>query len=355
MVGNIFLLGNVLSADWEHQYLADLSQAFSELGWPNKVFLVGGSSEEPGPDEISEPGSFIIDVNNKAGTGDYPKLSLVVDHPLSHLHPASPGQHTVLAMIDRGHAALTSCFDAPITFIPHGGSEPDSEALTAERDIDVLFVGNISEPYVPQGAWEELAVELGQRASHRSVDPFDLLIDAVRQSGEHLSRETIKTLLDIVTCEAQRLARIAAISSVSGCDFHAVGQIPAELAEDIADRAVVHGFNASFLESLQLMRRSKVVINVAQKFPHGSHERVWYGMANGAALITNYSSFVAESFTHGENILFYEDPNEVGALVHQALTRSRHRDIAAAALPIYAGSHTWMERAERILGAMAGR
>lgn len=355
MAGNIFLMGNIRSADWEHQYLADLSIAFTELGRPNKVYLVGDASEGPSRDEISVPGSFIVDVNNRAGTADYPKLSWICDHPLSHLHLANPGQRTVLAMIDRGHAALASCFDAPVTFIPHGGSEPDPDALTAERDIDVLFVGNVLDPHVPCGKWEELAVELGEHASHRAVDPFDVLNDEVRRSGESMPRETIKALLDIATCEAQRLARTAAISSVSGCRFHVVGQIPAALAESMADRAVIHGFNASFMESLRLMRRSKVVINVAQKFPHGSHERIWYGMATGAAVISNHSSFVAEDFTHGENILFYEDPAQVGDLVQQALARARHRDLAAAALPVYVRGHTWMERAERILVAMAGR
>ena len=52
------------------------------------------------------------------------------------------------------------------------------------------------------------------------------------------------------------------------------------------------------------MARSKIVLDATSKFPHGAHERIWYGMAEGAAILTDRSTYMEQDFTHGADILF---------------------------------------------------
>ncbi|WP_068495774.1 glycosyltransferase [Paramagnetospirillum marisnigri] len=352
MPGTILLFGHVDSADTVNRFLADLTLAFHDLGRPAILTMLGNGTPPALPHEaMRHPGSFAIDVNSKIHTGDFPKLSLVVDHPVSHPRLLQTGTRTVLGLIDQGHCRASDYLRAPAAFIPHGGPNADASALEGERDIDVLFVGNILDATTALDESESVALAVGSAAARGAIDPFPSLVAALgsRQADE------LARLLNLATDEAQRCARLAALSSIRQSGLHVVGHVPEDVAGHLPDGCVRHGFNRSFTESLALMRRSKVVINVSQKFPEGSHERIWYGMAAGAALISNRSTFVEQDFTHGESILFYDDPRQVGDLVDQALRANHWRDVARAALPAYQAGHTWLDRAERILVAMIGR
>lgn len=355
MTDTVFLLGNVRSADWANIFLRDLTQAFLDLGRDAQFLMCEDGALAIDPKRAASPGSFIVDINGKRDTGDYPKFSWVGDHPYAHTHLAHPGVRTVFGMADEGHVRFGT---VPSSFVPHGGPVTDSDALDRPRDIDILYVGSIPDRFVPSSALERLALEAGASVGYCCRDPFEALEDALAGEGRAVAEfagEDLRHLVAIATDEAQRLARTAAILGVRDRVFHVIGEITDEVRAQLPGNVVFHGFNRSFAESRDLWRRSKLLINVTQKFPRGSHERIWYGMASGTALITNHSTFVARDFTHGESILFYQDPRDIGALAAEALESGRTADIAAAALPLFEANHTWVERAERILAAMSGR
>lgn len=347
----IYCLGNVHSADWANIFIKDLCRGFAELG-ADAHFAILGRDRDPREDFNDPRHSFFVDLNARLVIDDHPRFSLIVDNPLLHPHLAGLGPLTRLGMIDAGHAEITGYSQAPACFVPHGG--PELESDFNDRDIDVLVVGNIAEEHSPANTLEELALEAGRKVAFQCRDPLHQLLQDLSCSGistASLRYEHMAFLLGLCTTEAQRLARIAAITSVRGASFHIFGLIPGSVLPHLCPNAVVHGL-CTFETTLQWMRRSKAVINIAQKFPRGSHERIWYAMASGCAVITNRSQFVERDFTHGENILFYDDPHQVGDLVETALAHDRSRAMAACAAPIYSARHTWSERAERILFAM---
>jgi glycosyltransferase involved in cell wall biosynthesis len=91
-------------------------------------------------------------------------------------------------------------------------------------------------------------------------------------------------------------------------------------------------------------------------FPDGSHERIWYGMAKGCAIATDFSRFMAEDFSAGESILFWpEDAREIAEMVTAAVADpDRLREITAAAGSVYAAKHTWRKRVRIIDEALNG-
>lgn len=351
----IYCLGNVHSADWANIFIKDLCRGFVELG-ADAHFAILGRDQDPREDFNDPRHSFFVDLNARLLIDDHPRFSLIVDNPLLHPHLASLGPLTRLGMIDAGHAEITGYSKASACFVPHGGPELENGFNDRDRDIDVLFVGNIAEEHHPANILEELALKAGRKVAFQCQDPLHQLLQDLSASGVatgSLRYEHMTFLLDLCTTEAQRLARIAAITSVRNASFHVFGLVPDAILPRLCPNAVIHGL-CKFEITQQWMRRSKVVINIAQKFPRGSHERIWYAMASGCAVITNRSQFVEQDFTHGENILFYDDPHQVGELVETALAHGRGRAMAACAAPIYSANHTWSERAERILRAMRG-
>jgi hypothetical protein len=107
------------------------------------------------------------------------------------------------------------------------------------------------------------------------------------------------------------------------------------------------------------MGRSRIVLNSTNKFPRGSHERIWYAMAAGAVVLTDPSSFLARDFAHARDILFLPrgDLSDVAAETAElARDGARLTAIAAAAREVYAAGHTWRHRLDTIfaLAAAAG-
>ncbi len=77
-------------------------------------------------------------------------------------------------------------------------------------------------------------------------------------------------------------------------------------------------------------------------FPDGSHERIWYGMAMGCAIATDFSRYLAENFSAGESILFWpKDGREIAEMAAAAVADLDHlREMTAAAGAVYAAKHT---------------
>jgi hypothetical protein len=109
----------------------------------------------------------------------------------------------------------------------------------------------------------------------------------------------------------------------------------------------------------KLMGRSKIVLDTSCKFPEGEHERIWFGMAEGAVVMTDPSLYVARDFRDGAEILYL--PKRQVARPDLAPVRglldddARLQSIADAAAPIYARDHTWKQRIPTLLGMLAER
>src|SRR6202012_4744155 len=116
------------------------------------------------------------------------------------------------------------------------------------------------------------------------------------------------------------------------------------------------GFIDDFAEIRKLMARSRIVLNSTNKFPDGSHERIWYGMAEGAAVLTDASRYLERYFTHGRDILYlprHGDLTEIAAEVTSLLAAPRRLDqLVEAARPVYAAHHTWRTRLEILFALM---
>ena len=103
-----------------------------------------------------------------------------------------------------------------------------------------------------------------------------------------------------------------------------------------------------FAEVRRLMGSAKLVLNTTSKFPSGSHERIWFGMAEGAAILTDRSSYLDGQFEHLADLLFLpQGPVAVGDLAYLAyLLRDGPRldAITDRAAALYRDNHTWKQR-----------
>jgi hypothetical protein len=81
----------------------------------------------------------------------------------------------------------------------------------------------------------------------------------------------------------------------------------------------------------------------------GAHERVFYGLSRGAAILSDSSRFLAEAEAARAGIAFFpEDPAALDDLV-AGLLASPLDDTVAAGRRWYADRHTWDHRAAQLL------
>jgi len=276
-------------------------------------------------------------------------------------------QNAVYSFVDRRQTDL-SCLrldDPPPTiFCPTGAPKAKTEPLPmAERDIDILFSGSIS--LDPERAnwgerfggndllrgiftdavdacieeYEDAYIAIVRACEARSVDPLGLEFDLLR------------SLFGIVEgcCQAHQRKQI--ISTLRDVKVKVMGDFPSDTFDSSVNVELIG--HRSFADGVELMGRSKIVLNIVPKFSDGAHERIWYGMAQGAVVLTTASDYVAETFTHGRDILFIERGGkfDAGAVADLAGNTARLDEMAENARPLFEAGHTWDVRAKWIADA----
>lgn len=319
---------------------------------------------------------FVVDCNAKLKYShcrhkSFPRFSFVTDAPWSQ-HENIFGYDGALTVnyVDQRHVHYLADMGCPhpAVFLPHGGPAPAAGRLPMEqRDLPAVFVGNLTAVPDLAGFRHRLAgapavlAGLCEQALPQVLDggddPYLALRDRCRAQGMDCARDLAATvvaqLVGHIAAYAEAYHRLAALKALS--------RVPILWAGDVAPSVRASGLDhvqfigpVSAEHALALMARARVVLNSVAVFRAGSHERIWYGMAGGAVVATDLSSYVAEDFTYGRHLL---DIGAAGSDHGQGMrdlieTPTALQDMVDAALPIYARRHTWAQRADVIHSCM---
>lgn len=255
-----------------------------------------------------------------------PMVVQYVDHPLTHLDRLrKTPAHMALLVLDKSHVrALQGVFGA--THFAHIGFSPTAAmgALTplpdtadefmAQRPIPVLFTGT----YYAPGAvpWADLpnnvraifdmatqsALEREWLPAHEALEavmkkaglsPKDESFTAMRAYASFIN-EWVRTSRRVAFFEAA--ARVGLPLTVYGKGYDEV--LPRY--SNIDYRGPV-----DFSGTIELMRQSRLVININANFGEGAHDRPFSAMMAGAVAVTDQSAYYRQEFTEGRDIAFY--------------------------------------------------
>lgn len=122
---------------------------------------------------------------------------------------------------------------------------------------------------------------------------------------------------------------------------------------DFPHGVTVHGV-VPYTEMLRVISKAKVVVNDEACFNNGAHDRVFTSMLNGAVVVSEYSSYLEEEFTDGQDLFMFNWKNIQTQLqiIPKLLDDDELRErIAANAYAKVCNRHTWRQRAERLVEA----
>lgn len=313
----------------------------------------------------------MIDVNGRntlhgvPADGRYRRLSFMTDAPFTLWDDitAMPAGD-MMTYVDANHATFLD--DAGVTrprlFLPHAGPLPEAAPpAMAERDIPLLFVGNLTHP--PGRDHLERLFSSATDPLVRRVfsDAADLCLAEGREPYVALKAAcAVHGLAAAAVFPPAVLARLARelslwveahrrrhlLTALGGAPVTVVGlRDPGFFGDDLPDLNFVGLATGEQVRAL--LSRSRVVINSVSVFPGGSHERIWYAMAAGAVVATDPSTLVERDFRFGEHLLSLADDLEDASRDLRRLDR-----MAAAARDVYLRTHTWHRRAEAVARAL---
>ena len=64
----------------------------------------------------------------------------------------------------------------------------------------------------------------------------------------------------------------------------------------------------SFEESLEIMKKTKILLNACLKNKEGAHDRVFSGISSGTLVVTNESIFLRKYFKENDGLIYYTHP-----------------------------------------------
>lgn len=323
---------------------------------------------------------FVIDSNlahNYATEGQslydhwkLPRFSFLTDNPVHKLDLLQGfPQRGLIGVVDLDFLEILEKFSYPgkgaIPF-PHGGPPPLPQLPESrERDIDVLMVGNVSTPLATADWLDKCG---GQ--DPRIRDAFATVLDRARNTDESLWR--------ITDSEFTGRGIIAPPEKLAAVVRETEGQLIAQRRRDIlasvkTQKVVYYGaiedggsIAASdnvtvrdilpFYDVCDLMMRAKIVVNVSPSFRNGAHERVFYGLSRGAQILAEPTRFLTKEVEQDLGVSFMPfDAAGMDDAIAAVLDRSaEERDaVRERATAHYAATHTWGQRVDVMLDAMA--
>lgn len=302
-----------------------------------------------------------------------PKFSMMVDHPCTCLAAVMdrPAETQILGWVDATHIEAAAALGLPFrsVFLPHAGPDPVANPRPIrDRDIDVFFAGTLAEPIdrssfaatnptIP-AVLVDIIFDAADAVQQALAPTIPLVLKSCARHGIEVAsfkRDEFSRLVSLVHEIAEINRRHAIFEALPDLRIAvASAYLPKKLKE--RSNLTYLGFVHDFIAIRQLMARSKIVLNATSKFPRGSHERIWYGMAEGAAILTDRSAYMEKDFAHGAEILYLPlgavlpgELDDVPRLLADPAALQRTVDAASA---IYRQKHTWKQRVRTIHDAI---
>lgn len=312
---------------------------------------------------------------------------IMVDHPMYYYKRLEENlKGLTLACIDRGHQAFVEKFYpsyGKAYFLPLAGTRlseagafPSTEApLGAEpfpaagipfqdRKIDVVFTGN----YVPV---ENLMPHIRHMDAESKAFYFDIIGELIQQPGTPMEEMLLRRLKKEFP-EISREEALSCMHSMVFIDLYVRSYFRRKVICALAEhnisvlavgkdwekagcRRPEHIAMAGMQDSrtcLQYMGQAKIAVNVMPWFKDGAHDRIFNGMLQGCAVVTDSSKYLDEILMEGRDYIGFsldsceEIPKKIAALLEHP---ARAEKIAQNGFQKASESHTWAHRACELL------
>ncbi len=326
---------------------------------------------------VNDTGRHMVDNDGKCIYGylDVPFVSIMLDAPynVATENIAFPCKNHYVCLLDKTHLeALKICYPkthfAGSMVLPLGGSSNGNEEaiFSNDRPLDVVYSASIYHGGDFKPAWMEddtspfivailidvVDYMLGNPVS--MLDAFKVVLEARGLYGpEYIHKFTPYMFSLFFYVKHRRRYNAVELLAKEGITVDVYGSgwewVP------FADKLRVHG-EVDYEEVLDAFTKTKVVFQDQAEFNNGGHDRVFTAMLNGAAVVSEYSTYLEKKFDVNKDIFLFDWKNTGSQLqiIKELISNESLRlSTAISAYGKASSQHRWVNRAASIMEMMS--
>lgn len=376
-----FLLPNTSLYGVLHHFTTKFYEAFVRAG--HSCRLLDGDMRYLAP--LESPPDLTIGFNGAIKIDDgrlycdlirVPHLACLVDPPF-RFYDLLASPHIMITCDDMsGCEDLKSLNFHHAFFMPHATERDIVVSPEVDRNYDVVMLATFVDCEERKLEWvKKYPVDIcrGMEEAAEMVleDEHISLIAALKKAlgsqllhsdGRYkLGLSVLQSIFSEVELYVKGKDKLDLLHSITGHEVHVFGNSVDEKVWEhyFRDREniIVHPA-VSFVEALEIMKRTKILLNSCIKNKQGAHERVFSGMASGAVVVTNDNEYLRKNFIDPEEIVLYRRGKfeEVNERIHLLLANEpKRRIIAEQGRQKVLSNHTWDHRVSDLIPLISMR
>lgn len=247
-------------------------------------------------------------------------------------------------------------------FLPLAGTMLDGDV--GKKQYDVIMTGNYTElsffePYINwindeyAAFYRGIINELIEKP-HQTVEQV-ALAHCEREMGKEPNSELRIALSKMIFIDmyVRNYWRGKVVRTLvdAGIKVDVVGK-GWEKLEDVKhpENLILHPQTDS-LTCLEMIKQSKISVNVMPWFKDGAHDRVFNSILNGAVCVSDTSKYLCEELAEGEGVCYYnlENVDKLPIKMKDLLQDEKQmQDIVSRGRAKVLDMHTWAKRAEQV-------
>ena len=363
-----------------HHFSQKLYEAFKRAGIESRLLTPAGREKIL----LSDPPQLTVSFNalSLQSEGDLicdllkiPHLSILVDPPHWGGVSVMQSPYIILGCDDQyGCTFLESLQYSRHLFIPHAVEIDLKPGPDSERIYDVSLPATYIDFETERNSWAdrfpEPVVHLMEETAEEAFTDTDFSFVPIFVSNFYgaARRYHLGDLPSGIFFDAlQSLERYVKgrdrgwlAKALRNVSVHVFGNTVSKnswksyLGEDHPNIHIHDGID--FDEAIEIMKKSKIVLNPSLKNKQGSHERFFTGTACGALVISSDSPYLREQFIENEEALLYK-PTHLEALEpkiqYLLANEEKRRSIVEKARKKVMAHHTWDARIKQFLPQLA--
>ncbi len=367
-----FLLPEISQYQVLHHFTTKLYEAFRRQG-AISCRLLGGMDRINVP--MQDPPDLTIAFNGTLRMSNdkllcdvikVPHLACLVDPPYRFYHLLQ-SPYMILGCDDRFFCNTLKSNNFPRTlFVPHAVEPEIAFKSDQERIYDVSMLATFIDYQFLQKSWKKRFAPFLCSLMNKTIEVtfseqntsflqvFDQILDT---NKSNLSAETYAKILQELEMVIKGKERCDLIRSLKDMTIHVFGSTVSKKGwQDFLNQENLHHVTwhegVPYLTALEIMQKSRIILNSSLKNKEGAHERIFASLACGAIVVTSENDYLKETFREDEGILFYKhaEIEKVNGALHTYLSdeTKRSRD-AAIGRDIVLKHHTWDQRVKDLL------
>ena len=295
---------------------------------------------------------------------EIPHVNFLVDASLESLYLLQ-SPYSVVTCVDLFFCEFLKSGGFQNTFFfPHAVEANFESGKDVEKKYDVTMLGTCIDYEEINSRWVETyspqVVEVVQTTVDKVFSddrsPYFLTLLKELESAKISPEEVeVTQLCREVERYIKGMGRVEMVKSIKDAPVHVFGNTIGakgwKYYLEGQENVIIHD-SVPFEKTMQVMRESKVLLSSVPFFKYGSHERLFYGLAAGAAIVTDDTLFNNSQFQEAEGVLIYQhwDNERINKTVNDFVANDEQRNhFVEQGREKVMREHTWDCRAKQLV------